>query len=86
MASSAFDILEGNEIVTWTNTIIDYSRKMQKAEKGKLSARVGRKARGLLLGIRSWRLDVGHLNPTNSKNSRVSEGCPAPSSEGGHND
>jgi len=44
MASSAFDILEGNKIVAWSNTIIDYSRKIQKAEKGRLPARVGSKA------------------------------------------
>jgi len=48
MASSAFDILEGNEIVTWTNTIIDYSRKIEEAEKGELPARVARKAMSLL--------------------------------------
>ena len=63
MASSAFDILEGNEIVTWTNTIIDYSRKIEEAEKGKLPARVGSKAMDLLKVARlpknrrnSWRL------------------------------
>ena len=63
MASSVFVILEGNEIVTWSNTIIDYSRKIQKTEKGKLPARVGRKAMDLLKVARlpknrrnSWRL------------------------------
>lgn len=55
-----------------TNGIIDYSRKIQEAEKGKLPARVARKARGLLLGIRSWRLDVGDLNPTNPTNPKDS--------------
>ncbi len=44
MASSAFDILGEDKIVTWSNTIIDHSRKIQKAEKGKLSVRVGCKA------------------------------------------
>lgn len=34
--------------MTWSNTIIDYFRKIQKAEKGKLPARVGRKAMSLL--------------------------------------
>lgn len=42
-----FDILEGNEIVTWSNTITDHSRKIQKAEKGKLPETVGRKAMDL---------------------------------------
>jgi len=48
MARSAFDYVEGKEILTWSNTIIDYSRKMQKAEKGKLPVRVARKAMSLL--------------------------------------
>ena len=49
MASSASAILEENKTVTWTNTIIDYSRKIiEEAEKGKLPARVGRKAVSLL--------------------------------------
>ena len=33
--------------MTWSNTIIDYSRRIQKAEKGKLPARVARKAMSL---------------------------------------
>lgn len=48
MASSAFAILEGNEIVTRSNTITDHSREIQEAEKGKLPARVGGKAMSLL--------------------------------------
>ena len=52
MASSAFDFSEGNEIVTWSNTIIGYSIKVQEAEKGKLPARVGRKAMSLLEAAR----------------------------------
>ena len=63
MASSVFAILEGNKIVIWSNTITDHSRKVQEAEKGKLPARVGRKAMDLLKVARlpknrrnSWRL------------------------------
>lgn len=63
MASSAFAILEGNKIVTRSNTITDHSRKIQEAEKSKLPARVGRKAMDLLKVARlpknrrnSWRL------------------------------
>ena len=67
-----------------SNATINYSRKIQKAEKGKLSARVARRARGPLLGSRSWGLSVGYLNPknptnpTNSKNSSNSGGSQFP--------
>jgi len=61
MASSAFVILEGNEIVTWSNTIIDHSRKIQEAEKGKLPARVGRKAMSLLEAAGLPALKRGYL-------------------------
>ena len=42
-----------------TNGIIDYHRKMQKAEKGKLPARVGRKAMSLLEAARLPVLERG---------------------------
>jgi len=46
--------------VTWSNTIIDYSRKIQKAEKGKLPEKVGREAMGLFVGSQVAEEKGGH--------------------------
>ena len=63
--------------MTWdkiSNGIIDYSRKIQKAKKGRLFARAEREAKGSLLCIRSWGLGLGYLDPRNPRNPRNSEG------------
>jgi len=52
--------LGGKKIVTWSNTIIDYSRKIQKAEKGKLPEKVGREAMGLFVGSQVAEEKGGH--------------------------
>jgi len=55
-----FDFSGGKKIVTWSNTIIDYSRKIQKAEKGKLPEKVGREAMGLFVGSQVAEEKGGH--------------------------